>query len=97
MKTFIKNKGILTAVAIFILVMFLYNFFLKSDTILTSSTSQASNIGDDLLKIHKELQTVTLNREVFSFPEYLSLIDFSVTVPQQAIGRSNPFDIIGRD
>ncbi len=87
----------LTALTIFILVMFFYNLFLKPDAVLIPSESSTSSIGNDLLKIQRELQSVTLNREVFSSPGYLLLIDFSTTIPQQAVGRLNPFDIIGRD
>lgn len=97
MKVLAKNKGILAAVALFIAAMFLYNIFFKSEVVTTSSESSAFSVGDDLLKIRGELQEVTLDRTVFSSPGYLLLTDFSTAIPQQATGRSNPFDIIGRD
>lgn len=92
-----KNKGILAAVAIFIVAMFLYNFFFKSKTVEVPSESSAARIGDDLLKIRRELEAVTLDRAVFSSPGFLILTDFSTAIPSQATGRPNPFDIIGRD
>lgn len=92
-----KNKGTLSAIAIFVVVIFLYKFFFESETLAIPSELPASNIGDDLIKIHEELQAVTLNRTIFSFPSYLLLTDFSIAIPQQPIGRSNPFNIIGRD
>ncbi|MDP2933397.1 MAG: hypothetical protein Q8N81_04675, partial [bacterium] len=87
--------GILAAVAIFILAMFLYNLFSKSETTPASNESSASSIGDDLLKIHEKLQKVTLDQSFFSSPGYLELTDFSVSIPQQTTGRSNPFNVIG--
>lgn len=77
--------------------MFLYNIFFKSDTITAPSELSASSIGDDLLKIRRELQAVTLDQTLFSSPGYLLLDDFSTSIPQQITGRPNPFDIIGRD
>ena len=97
MKTLIKNKGILAVVAIFILVMFLYNLFFRSETIPVLDELSASSVGDDLLKVHKELEKVTLDQAILSSPSYLELIDFSTSIPPQATGRPNPFDIIGRD
>ncbi|OHA89257.1 MAG: hypothetical protein A3C70_00210 [Candidatus Zambryskibacteria bacterium RIFCSPHIGHO2_02_FULL_43_14] len=97
MKTLAKNKGILATVAIFILVIFLYNLFFKSETDPVPSELSASNIGDNLVKTQKELQAVTLDKTLFSSPGYLLLTDFSISVPSQPTGRSNPFDIIGRN
>lgn len=97
MKTLTANKGIIAAVAIFIMVMFLYNLFFKAENLSVPSELSASSIGDDLLKIHSELQAVSLDREIFSSSGYLLLSDFSVEIPPQATGRPNPFNIIGLD
>jgi hypothetical protein len=92
-----KNKGALLAVAIFILVMFLYNFLFKSEVISLPDESSASIVGDDLIKTFNELKAVTLDQSFFSSSKYLFLTDFSNSIPQQATGRSNPFNVIGRD
>ena len=97
MKTLIANKGILAAVGIFIIVMFLYSLFFKSETTLVPDELSASNIGNDLLKMHRELQGVAFDQTLFSSPGYLGLTDFSVSIPEQTTGRPNPFDVIGRD
>ena len=97
MEILTKNKGILAAIAIFIVAILLYNLFFKSETLLVPSELSASSIGDDLLKIRGELQKVTLSRNIFSSPGYLLLSDFSTAIPQQTTGRPNPFNIIGRD
>ncbi|MDZ4205880.1 MAG: hypothetical protein U1C12_01575, partial [Patescibacteria group bacterium] len=90
MKILAANKGILASVVIFIIVIFLYNFFFKSETIMVPSELLAASIGDDLLKIREELQRVTLDRAIFSSPGYLLLTDFSIAVPPQTTGRPNP-------
>jgi len=97
MQLLVKNKGILAIVAIFIIVMFAYNTFFRPEVVPTSSELSASGVGDDLLKMHSELQAVTLDRSLFSAPGYLRLTDFSNVIPPQPTGRPNPFDIIGRD
>lgn len=97
MKIFTKNRGILTITALFIAVMFLYNIFFKPEPSTVSPESSASNVGDDLLKMHEELQKVTFDQALFSSPGYLMLADFSTDIPPQATGRPNPFNTIGRD
>ena len=97
MKKLTENKGIFGAVAVFILVIFLYNVFFKTDSDVAPSELEATSIGDDLLKIHADLQKVTFDQALFTSPSYVGLTDFGVSIPEQAVGRSNPFDIIGRD
>ncbi len=97
MKTFTQNRGIVAAVTIFVLVMFMYNLFVKPDDSLLPDETLATSVGDDLVKIFGELQVVTLDQSIFSSTGYLLLTDFSMSIPQQTIGRPNPFNVIGRD
>lgn len=97
MKTLVNNKGMLAATFIFILVIFFYNIFFKSETIPESAELSASSTGDDLVKIFEELQAVTLDPTLFSSPGYLLLTDFSTAIPPQTTGRPNPFGVIGQD
>ncbi|MDO8569655.1 MAG: hypothetical protein Q7R89_02700 [bacterium] len=92
-----KNKGTLAAIAIFIVAMFLYKLFFKSENVAIPSELSASSIADDFIKMRGELQAVTLDQGIFSSPGYLLLTDFSTAIPQQITGRPNPFNIIGRD
>lgn len=96
MDTLAKNKGILGLVAIFVVVMFVYNIFVEQSTEPTESELSVSTIGDNLVKIQTELQAVTLNREIFSSNEYLLLEDFGTSIQQQPTGRANPFGAIGQ-
>lgn len=97
MEILTKNKGILATVALFIVAMFVYNVFFKSQAVAVPSELSASSVGDDLLKIRGELQAITFDRALFTSPGYLLLTDFGTAIPTQTTGRTNPFDIIGRD
>lgn len=97
MKTIIKNKSILVAVAILVLMVFFYKFFFQSERISVPNELSASSIGDDLLKIYAQLQKVTLDQSTFSSAEYLDLTDFTTSILPETTGRANPFDLIGRD
>ncbi len=97
MKTILANKGILALIAFFILAMFIYNLFFKPEASSVPSELDASSIGNDLLKMHEDLKKVTFDQALFSSPGYLLLNDFSVAIPEQAVGRPNPFNSIGRD
>lgn len=97
MKTLLENKGVLAIVAILVLGMFLYSILFKSNALSIPSELPAVAVGDDLLKMHKELQSVVLDQALFSSTGYLFLSDFSTSIPQQATGRSNPFDLIGSE
>ncbi|MEK7177034.1 MAG: hypothetical protein AAB719_01960 [Patescibacteria group bacterium] len=97
MKTLSQNKTIIGAIAVFITLILLYNVFLKADPELIPDELAASTIGEDLIRTHAELQRVTLDTALFSSPNYQRLVDFNLTIPAQPTGRTNPFDIIGRD
>jgi hypothetical protein len=95
MTTLFKSKGFLTLIALFIFGMFIYNFFLKSDTPVAENDS-ALTVGKELLKLSQDLSKAELSQALFSLPSYVYLTDFSAPVPQEPLGRVNPFDTIGR-
>jgi hypothetical protein len=96
MQALVKNKILLGIVILFILTMFVYNYFIKSDAPVVSNQS-ALSAGSDLIKLSDELSHAQLSQDLFSKPAYLFLTDFSLPLPPQATGRVNPFEIIGRD
>lgn len=95
MQALAKNKKFLYILVLFILAMFLYNLFIKSDEAPAEGTAVA--IGSDLLKLANDLSAAQFNQELFSVPGYIFLTDFTAPIPAQSIGRNNPFEIIGRD
>ena len=97
MKTLTKYKGTLAAIAVFLLFIFLYNTFLKSDTVPADPSVSVSTLGADLIALSERLEGVRLNQELFSTDIYRSLVDFSIEIPDQPKGRVNPFAAVGRD
>ena len=57
----------------------------------------SSSVGADLLALLDKLDGAVLDTTLFTSPSYLLLEDFSTTIPTETTGRSNPFDLIGRD
>jgi hypothetical protein len=95
MKIFSSNKGILAIVAIFVLVMFLYNVFIKGEPIPLESELAATTIAEDLLQTSMELEAIKFDQAAFSAPGYLLLVDFNIEIEPQPLGRLNPFANIG--
>lgn len=92
MKTLAKNKTTLVAIALFMMIIYVYNLF-KSDTQLIAPV----NVGEDIVELFARLEQVTLNQELFSSPLYRNLNDHSVELVPEPTGRTNPFNPIGRD
>lgn len=95
MTALFKSKGFLGLVFLFVLGMFVYNFFLKPAAPAPEDDS-ALVVGKELLKLSDDLSKAQLSQALFSLPGYVYLTDFSAPVPQEPLGRVNPFDAIGR-
>ena len=90
-----KSKGFLGLILLFVVGAFIYNtFFAKGSS--ASSDQSALVVGEDLLKLSEDLSKAELSQDLFKVPGYLYLSDFSAPIPQEPLGRVNPFDIIGR-
>lgn len=94
MKFLRKNSATMLAVLLFILVIMGYKYLFKAD--LNTETDVASAVGSDLINLSYTLQSVSLDRSLFSKPSYRSLRDFSTPTTPQPVGRPNPFNVIGR-
>jgi hypothetical protein len=66
----------------------------------TSNTLAAapiqSDVGKELLNTLLQLRSLSLDDKIFSDQLFLNLVDFSVEIAPQPIGRFNPFAPIGR-
>jgi hypothetical protein len=92
-----KNKSLIIGVIILGAAFFAYANFFKPEAGSTSADLSAEEIGSDVLALYASLQSVSLDQSLFSSPLYRNLQDFSTTLSSQPVGRTNPFDIIGRD
>jgi hypothetical protein len=95
MKFLKNNKGIVMAIIVFLLAIGAYKLFMTNSDITESSLS-AENIGADIIELNASIERVNLDPALFASSAYRRLVDFSVTIPSQPIGRPNPFDLLGR-
>lgn len=76
------------------------NFFSSKtteDQLLTSSLQRnpAQIVGNEIITALNQIESLQLSREIFEDPVYRSLIDRSEPIPEEPIGKMNPFAPIG--
>lgn len=76
--------------------IWIYKTFVSAEQPLDLSID-APAVGEDVVQLNSTLQAVTLDSSLFTSAAYRGLIDFSVEVPVQPMGRKNPFNPIGVD
>ena len=96
MKALKNNKSLVVAVVVFVVAILIYNFFLAPTQSAINQGVATEGIGNDVVALYQSLQSATLDQSLFSSASYRSLVDFSVTIPSQPVGRTNPFDILGQ-
>lgn len=97
-----KNKKALLII-IFALVLFgaIYFFFFRSGEpqalVLDEfgNPVQATVVGQDLIVLLSEIQSIRLDSQLFDNPAFRSLTDYSVELISEPQGRANPFAEIG--
>lgn len=63
----------------------------SGDELLTTSGDDTSPLSQELLTTLSQLNSIKLDPTFFTDPAFLSLNDFSTTIPSQNTGRRNPF------
>ena len=95
-----NTKKIITTVVLVAVVAFAaYFFFFRSvevEMVLDEfgNPVQAQVVGQDLIDLLHELESVKLDDAIFSSPALQNLVDLSVTLTPQPQGRDNPFSSI---
>ena len=59
------------------------------------SESGTASVGAQVLGILNSVSSIDIDAQFFSTPAYQSLMDYSMTVPPQSVGRQNPFAPVG--
>lgn len=95
MDIILKNKKAIVGLAILLIAFYLYSMF--SEPSVETMGENVAESNSTLVEIADELSGIQFRQEIFSNPGYKQLIDFSGALPQQTPGRSNPFEVIGRD
>lgn len=65
---------------------------------LTASSPSGSSpiVGADVLSILQSVSSIKIDTSFFSSPVYQSLVDYSIQVPPQPVGRPDPFAPVGQ-
>lgn len=99
----LKNKKNLLILSISIILLIVMGWFflgrnkdLPSDSLLEISSDPIENIiGRELLTSLEKMKQVKLDTSILGGEVYNSLIDFTVDIPKQPVGRRDPFAPIG--
>ena len=83
-----NNKNTLGFILIIAALFFGYKFFISSSEKAPIETISA---GQEILNLNSSLQNVTLDTALLSSETYRSLVDFTVPLQSQPVGKSNPF------
>ena len=102
---FIKKNKIAVGVATVFLLIFAYYIFFSgsgtpsTDTSLVSSVSESpadALVGGQILTVLSQLKSMQMDTTFFTKPNFVNLIDYSVELAPQPVGRTNPFSPLGR-
>ncbi len=61
----------------------------------TSESNEAVEASNRVVKLLNQISSLEINDSIFKTAAYKSLIDYTVAIPEQNIGRVNPFAPIG--
>jgi hypothetical protein len=96
-----SSKGTYIAVIIIVLVaagLYFYYQGVPNDSAISSLESSASPgssdaqaIGNRVLILLNQINSLKIDESLFNSTAYKSLVDYTITVPQQNVGRPNPF------
>lgn len=94
----LKNKQVVGGVAVVLVLALSYYLWTSSGSTsaLLTSTEGSSPLSQEILTTLGQLHTIRLDSSVFSDPVFVSLNDFSETIPPQQAGRRNPFAPVGQ-
>lgn len=98
---FQKYKKIILIILGLVILFFVYSYFSGNNSadeeLLTSSiqVDPAQVVGTEIISALNQIESLKLSRDIFEDPVYRSLVDRSEPIPQEPIGKSNPFSPIG--
>jgi hypothetical protein len=80
------------------LVIYFYSSGTPSDssiaTLILDKSAETTDVeaaGARVLSLLNQINSLKIDTTLFDNPTYKSLIDYSITVPEQNVGRPNPF------
>ena len=98
------SKGTFIVLILIVLVSLGIYFYYKGAPTDTGSslttTSTVASVGAQaaasrVLMLLNTINSLKIDGEIFKSPVYNSLVDYTITIPEQNVGRPNPFAPIG--
>jgi hypothetical protein len=92
-----SKKNIIIIIAIVILAVIVYFYFkggekpVDSDTLVQAVDPEFSQRSEKLLSLLAQVQSIKIDVQFFKSPLYQSFVDHSVEIPEQEVGRDDPF------
>lgn len=96
------SKSMIMILAVFAAMFFGYmSFFNGGDQAATEEgaalEAEQSGAGQEVIAVLNRLEGIRMDSALFSTKEFRSLVDQTVVVVDQPVGRNNPFAPVGRD
>lgn len=91
-----SKKTILIIVAIVIVGALALFYFMGGSTpddgsLLSSDSTGNKQVGSKVLSLLNQIESLKIDTSIFTSAAYQTLVDYSVTIPPQNVGRPNPF------
>lgn len=86
-----KYKIVIISLAVAVVAYAGYALFLKTEPEQALSRDSNSTIDTELLALLRSLQSLQLNGAILTSPAFMSLVDFSVELRPEEVGRENSF------
>jgi hypothetical protein len=61
------------------------------ESVISPASSDAREVGNRVLILLNQINALNIDETIFESPAYKSLVDYTITVPEQNVGRPNPF------
>ena len=95
MKNLLRSKTTIATIVIVIILVVVYFYYQggsssSSGSLLSSPTSDQA-VGSAELALLNQIKSLKIDTSLFQDPVYQSLVDYSVPIPPENVGRPNPF------
>lgn len=86
-----RNMGVIALILVAVILWWGYTTFIKSPADIIEKPGSQELVGKDVIETLKRLKGLTLDGSIFLSPEFQNLKDFNLIIPEQPVGRVNPF------
>ena len=89
-----KNSIVVAVIIIIAVIVYFYyegspSSSSASSSLLTASSN--SSVGSTELSLLNQVQSLSIDPSIFKDPAYQTLVDYTVPIPEEGVGRPNPF------